>query len=80
MSMALLVSKLTGRPAVYPKFIVGQRVKLSIVGRDSLRIMPHHATTGTISKAPSMYPDSIAVTRDGAKRPLHYHASYWEPE
>jgi hypothetical protein len=78
MSMALLISKLTGKPPTYPMFIVGQRVKLSVVGRDSLRIMPHHATEGTIVKAPSSYPDSIAVIRDGSKRPLHYHASYWE--
>ena len=79
MSMALLISKMTRRPPVYPKFYIGQLVKLSSVGRDSLRIMPHHKTTGSVAKPMESYPDSVAVVRDGSKTPLAYHSSYWEP-
>jgi hypothetical protein len=60
-------------------FMVGQRVKLSSIGRDSLKQMPQFATTGVIAKPAKSYPDAISVIRDGAKTPLQYHKSYWVP-
>lgn len=79
MTMALLLSKMVKKKEIRTPFYVGQRVKLSQIGRDSILVMPHHSPLGVISKPIAAYPDSIAVVRDGSKTPLAYHVSYWEP-
>lgn len=79
MTMSVLVSKFSKKKQeIRPQLKMGQRVKLSSVGRDSLLVMPHHSPYGTISKPFACYPESISVIRDGSKRPLNYHWSYWE--
>jgi hypothetical protein len=79
MSMATLISKFNKKDDSKPPFHVGQRVRLSSIGRGSLLVMPHHSPVGTISNSMASYPDSISVLRDGSKTPLAYHKSYWEP-
>ena len=60
------------------RFIVGQRVRLSLDGQESLKQMPQFSMTGTITKPAACYPDAISVIRDGSRTPLQYHKSYWE--
>jgi hypothetical protein len=60
-------------------FSVGQRVRISGHGLESMILMPRSSRTGTIASPQQHYPGSISVLRDGAKTPLSYHPSYWEP-
>lgn len=60
------------------KFAIGQRVKMSEIGLTSLRITGNITTTGVVVKSSGMYPDAVAIVRDGSASRGEYHNSYWE--
>ena len=55
---------------------VGQRVIVSTLTSSPGRPGPLFGTVAPPTKA---YPDSISVLRDGAKKPVPFHPSYWKP-
>lgn len=80
MTMTTLVSKFqTPLAKIRTVFVAGSRVRLSKAGIEGMSLMPGFPKTGTVSKSPACYPDSVSVIRDGSKTALHYHTSYWEP-